>query len=84
MVRLCLKGDFAAARLLHYPLTDIITSMFAEGSPSGVKAYMHQMALCGNYFRMPVYPVSDAMYKKITSLKENFRAAIPEGLLSVH
>jgi len=68
MVRLCLKGDFAAARLLHYQLTDIITSMFAEGSPSGVKAYMHEMGLCGNYFRLPVYPVSDALYKKIVQM----------------
>ncbi len=65
MVRLCLKGDFAAARALHYPLIDIINSMFAEGSPSGVKAYMHQMGLIEHYFRMPVYPVSDALYKKI-------------------
>jgi len=68
MVRLCLKGDFAEARLLHYQLTDIITSMFAEGSPSGVKAYMHEMGLCGNYFRLPVYPVSDALYKKIVQM----------------
>jgi 4-hydroxy-tetrahydrodipicolinate synthase len=83
MVRLCLKGDFASARAAH-PLIDIISTLFSEGSPSGVKAYMHQMGLCGNYFRVPVYPVSDALYKKISILKENFKSAVPEYLLSEH
>lgn len=67
MVRLCLKGDFAAARPLHYKLTDIINSMFAEGSPSGVKAYMSQMGICKNEFRLPVVPVGDGLMQKITS-----------------
>jgi 4-hydroxy-tetrahydrodipicolinate synthase len=58
MVRLCLKGDFEGARKLHYKYTDIIISMFAEGSPSGVKAYLSEMGLCGNYFRQPVWEVS--------------------------
>jgi 4-hydroxy-tetrahydrodipicolinate synthase len=65
MVRLCLKGDFAAAQPLHYKLTDIITSMFAEGSPSGVKAYMSQMGICQNTFRLPVVGVSDKMMESI-------------------
>jgi 4-hydroxy-tetrahydrodipicolinate synthase len=68
MVRLCLKGDFAAARPLHYQLTDIINSLFAEGSPSGVKAYLSEMGICGNYFRLPVAPVSGGLFEKIRSL----------------
>lgn len=67
MVRLCLKGDFAAARPLHYKLTDIINSMFAEGSPSGVKAYMSEMGICKNEFRLPVVPVGDGLQQKIKS-----------------
>lgn len=67
MVRLCLKGDFAAARPLHYKLTDIINSMFAEGSPSGVKAYMSQMGICNNEFRLPVVSVGDGLMQKIKS-----------------
>lgn len=65
MVRLCLKGDFAAARPLHYKLTDIINSLFADGSPSGVKAYMSEMGICKNEFRLPVVPVGDALMQKI-------------------
>lgn len=68
MVRLCLDGKFAEAQLLHYKYTDIIATLFAEGSPSGVKAYLSEMGLCGDHVRMPVWPVSDALRKKIREL----------------
>ncbi len=68
MVRLCLQGKFDQARPLHYKFTNIIASMFAEGSPSGVKAYLSEMQLCQNTFRMPVWPVSDKLQQKIRDL----------------
>ena len=68
MVRLCLDGKFAEARELHYRYTDIINSMFAEGSPSGVKAYLSEMGLCQNTFRQPVWPVSAVHHAKIKEL----------------
>lgn len=68
MVRLCLAGKFSEAQQLHYKYTDIIASMFAEGSPSGVKAYLAEMGLCGNYFRLPVWPVSEQHQNKIREL----------------
>jgi len=58
MVRLCLEGKFTEALPLHYRYTDIITSMFAEGSPAGVKAYLEELGLCGHTVRLPVWPVS--------------------------
>lgn len=67
MVRLCLKGDFAAARPLHYKLTDVITSLFTDGSPSGVKAYMSEMGICKNAFRLPVVGVCDGLMQTIKS-----------------
>lgn len=68
MIRLALKGDYAAARKLHYRYTDIINSMFAEGSPSGLKAYLSEMGVGGNYFRMPVWRVSEKHHAKIKEL----------------
>ena len=82
MVRFALLGNYPAARSLHYPLIDIISTMFAEGSPSGVKAYMHEMGLCENHFRLPVYPVSEKLYKRIQYLKENFRINDKSGVSS--
>jgi 4-hydroxy-tetrahydrodipicolinate synthase len=68
MVRLCLDGKFDEAQKLHYKYTDIIASMFAEGSPSGVKAYLSEMGLCENHFRLPVWPVSEKHHSRIRDL----------------
>ncbi|MBK6825822.1 MAG: 4-hydroxy-tetrahydrodipicolinate synthase [Chitinophagaceae bacterium] len=68
MVRLCLKGEFKKASPLHYKYIDIISSLFAEGSPSGVKAYLAEMGLCKNTFRLPVYKVSDTLMEQIRQL----------------
>ena len=65
MVRFALSENYPAARELHYQFIDIINTLFEEGSPSGVKAYLSEMGICGNYFRMPVYPVSDKLMQKI-------------------
>lgn len=68
MIRQALKGDYAAARPTHFAFLDIVSSLFEEGSPSGVKVYLSEMGICGNYFRLPVYPVSEGMKAKILEL----------------
>lgn len=71
MVRLCLKGEFEKARTLHFRYTDIIATMFAEGSPSGVKAYLAEMGLCGYHFRPPVAGVSEGLRQRIRELMKD-------------
>jgi len=73
MTRLCLKGDFAAARPLHYKLVEIIHTLFEEGSPSGIKAYLSEMGLSENTFRLPVVPVSEKLHQKIRDLIRKYR-----------
>lgn len=68
MVRFALKGKLKEAQTLHYRYMDIINSLFTEGSPSGVKAYLSEMGLCKNCFRLPVYPVSEKHMEKIRGL----------------
>lgn len=68
MVRLCLDGKFSEASKIHYQFTDMIQAIFAEGSPSGVKAILYEMNLCKNTFRMPVWPVSEKHHQKIKEL----------------
>lgn len=68
MIRLCLRGEFEKAIPLHNKYIDIIASMFAEGSPSGVKAYLSEMGHCRNSFRLPVWKVSDTQLQKIRDL----------------
>lgn len=70
MVRLALAGDYVSARNIHYKMVDIINSLFEEGNPSGVKAYLAELGICGNHFRLPVYPVSEKLHGKIRTLMQ--------------
>jgi 4-hydroxy-tetrahydrodipicolinate synthase len=67
MVRLAASNQFTEARKYHYPLLNIIQHLFVEGNPAGIKAVMHQLGLCENCLRLPLTPVSDPLYKKISS-----------------
>lgn len=67
MVRSCLKGNFDAARPLHYELLNTIKNMFADGSPGGVKAYLKLMGLCEEIVREPLEIVGEATRTKIKS-----------------
>jgi len=71
MVRLCLAGRFSEALPLHYKYTDIIASMFTEGSPGGVKAYLNEMGLCSDSVRLPIWPVSAKHLDKIRGLMKS-------------
>ncbi|MFV0606025.1 MAG: 4-hydroxy-tetrahydrodipicolinate synthase [Niabella sp.] len=68
MIRLCLQGNFAEALPIHLKYTDVITSMFTDGNPSGVKQYLFEMGRCKNTMRLPVVPVSAAHAKKISGM----------------
>ena len=68
MVRFGLKGDFAKARQIHFRLLNFINSLFADGSPAGVKAALEIKKLAGNFLRLPLVPVNNSTYKLIQQL----------------
>lgn len=65
MIRLCLKGDFAAAKKINDPLIQAYDLMFAENNPSGVKAFMAEQGLIKNTVRLPVVPLSEGIHNKV-------------------
>lgn len=65
MVRAALKADLKTAGRLHYQLTDFINALFEEGSPTGVKAALELMKVCGKEVRLPLVSASEALLKKI-------------------
>jgi 4-hydroxy-tetrahydrodipicolinate synthase len=65
MVRQALKGDFAAARKLHYPLLPAYDLLFAENNPAGVKAFLHELGLIENVLRLPVVPLSSGVHQQV-------------------
>jgi 4-hydroxy-tetrahydrodipicolinate synthase len=74
MIRLCLQDNYEEARILHLKYIDIINSMFTEGSPSGVKAYLSEMGLCSNQVRLPVWPVNTKHLERIKELMKQIEA----------
>lgn len=67
MVRLSLKGDFKAAKIVNDRLIAAYEIMFGENNPAGVKGAMAEMGLIGNYLRLPVVPLSAGFQAKWTS-----------------
>jgi 4-hydroxy-tetrahydrodipicolinate synthase len=67
----CARGDFAAARHIHYRLLKLMNLNFIESSPIPVKASLALMGLCAESFRLPLCPPAEAT-------REALRAALRE------
>ena len=64
MVRLSLKGDLIGAKALNDSLIAAYEIMFGENNPAGIKGAMAEKKLIGNYLRLPVVPLSEALQAK--------------------
>jgi len=77
MVKLCMMNKFADAREIHLYLLDIIQAIYADGSPSGVKAVMGLKGLCQNVVRLPLVKINKALSNHIVQILENMMEAEP-------
>ncbi len=67
MIRLCLAGKFEEARIIHYQLLKGYDLLFEENNPAGVKAFLHSLGIVENILRLPLCPVSEDLYIRISS-----------------
>lgn len=65
MVRLCLKGDFSAAKRMNDLLIGGYDLLFTENNPAGVKAFMYEQGLIENQLRLPLVPLSRENHKRV-------------------
>jgi 4-hydroxy-tetrahydrodipicolinate synthase len=70
MVNFCLNGDFIGARALHYKLLSVIEAIYADGSPSGVKALLEIKGLAKNHVRLPLSRVNKSVYNTLSTLND--------------
>ena len=68
MVRLALDNKWEDARRIHFSLLEIIDQLFAEGSPSGIKAALNILNICENHVRLPLAPISRSTFIKLSDL----------------
>ncbi|HXH18154.1 MAG TPA: 4-hydroxy-tetrahydrodipicolinate synthase [Chitinophagales bacterium] len=65
MVRAALNYDVIRSRKLHYKLLDMMSLLFREGSPAGVKCALELLGVCGSTVRLPLAPVSENLRKEM-------------------
>lgn len=65
MVRKSLASDMVAARREHNKLLELMTSIFVEGNPGGVKGVLHLKGICGDMVRLPLWPISSGLYEEL-------------------
>jgi 4-hydroxy-tetrahydrodipicolinate synthase len=65
MVHQALGGDFASARQTVYKIDELITYLFEQGNPAGVKAAMKHLGVCDDHVRLPLMPVNADLRNKI-------------------
>lgn len=60
------KGNLSEAKKIHYKLLAFMNLIFEEGNPGGIKAALAVKGIVSNYLRLPLCPVSRALYNKIS------------------
>ena len=65
MVKAALENDFSTARKLHYELLLITRYFFEEGNPGGVKVGLSARNIMTDKMRLPLFPVSKGLEKRI-------------------
>lgn len=65
MVRAALNHDVLRARKMHYKLLDIMSLLFREGNPAGVKCALELLGLCSANVRLPLMPATVALRKDL-------------------
>lgn len=68
MVKAALAGKWDESRKLHNQILEGALAIFADGSPGGIKVMLNEMGLCENVVRQPLWPVSEAVEKRLRNL----------------
>lgn len=59
LTELALRGEWDAARALHYRLLPLMEANFLESNPGPVKAALAMLGLLAEHYRLPLVPVQE-------------------------
>jgi len=65
MVHASMEGQLERAKAAHYDLFSVTKMFFEEGNPGGVKVALAARGLMQETMRLPLYPVSEGLRKRI-------------------
>lgn len=73
MIQLGLDGKNKEAYKIHFKLMDIVTYIFAENNPAGVKTVLQELDICSNNVRLPLVKASTELQTKIANFTREFK-----------
>lgn len=73
MIRLGLDNNAKDAYAVHYELMDIVSYIFAENNPAGIKSVLAARGLCKDLVRLPLVSASESLKKKISAFMESYK-----------
>ena len=65
MVRLALHGQYDQALQIHHKFTELLSLLFVDGNPAGVKCLLNAKGMIENELRLPLVPTRITTYEKI-------------------
>jgi 4-hydroxy-tetrahydrodipicolinate synthase len=68
-----LKGDYAAARRLHYELLPLFRAIFIETNPIPVKAALAMKGMIAENYRLPMCPLAPKNREKLGAVLKDLR-----------
>ncbi len=73
MVKLMLENRIEEARQLHYLIYEAMTTIFADGSPGGIKVMLNELGICHNIVRPPLATVREDVELRLRQLVRTIR-----------
>jgi 4-hydroxy-tetrahydrodipicolinate synthase len=68
MINASLSGDFISAKRINDQLLSAYDLMFCENNPAGIKAFLYNKKLIDNILRLPLVPLSSAIYDQVKKI----------------
>jgi len=69
----CARGDFAAARALHFRMLPLIRALFLETNPIPIKAALAMMGYCRDELRLPLLSMTAAGREQLRAVMREWK-----------
>lgn len=78
MVHEAMCNNFPEARIKCHHIDELVTFIFEQGNPAGIKAVLDYLSICTDNVRLPLVPVNDELRKRIVSKVSQLKSLYPE------
>ncbi len=78
MVHQALCNNFPDAKLICHQLDELVTFIFEQGNPAGIKAVLKYLEVCDDNVRLPLVPINEELRKRISTKVGQLKKHFPE------